>query len=154
MPASHEVADSLCLRVTRIIPASPECVFSAWTNAEQLRLWWGPSGVRCRSAELDLRVGGRYRIANEMPDGSVLWISGEYEEIEKPNRLVFTWLVEAVSSATERVSVNFNKHEDGTELQITHESISTMELYQQHQSGWGGCMDGLESYLSASVDTA
>ena len=53
-------------------------MFAAWTTPELLRQWWGPTGVRCIAAEIDLRVGGTYRIGNEIPDGSVIWISGEF----------------------------------------------------------------------------
>jgi uncharacterized protein YndB with AHSA1/START domain len=56
--------------------------------------WWGPSAaVSCASAEIDLRVGGRYRIANRFPDGRLLWIVGEFEVVEPPSRLVFSWRV-------------------------------------------------------------
>jgi len=57
----------LTLVVRRTIGASPERVFDAWTKPERLRLWWGPRGVTCTAAEVDLRVGGRYRIANQFP---------------------------------------------------------------------------------------
>jgi uncharacterized protein YndB with AHSA1/START domain len=43
---------------------------------------WGPEGVSCIAAEVDLRVGGRYRIANKFPDGRVFWIVGELQIIE------------------------------------------------------------------------
>ena len=46
------------LRLARLVPASPERVFRAWTEQAELERWWGPAGVRCRSASIDLRVGG------------------------------------------------------------------------------------------------
>jgi uncharacterized protein YndB with AHSA1/START domain len=51
----------------------------------------GPEGVSCIAAEVDLRVGGRYRIANKFPDGRVVWIVGELQIIEPPHRLTYTW---------------------------------------------------------------
>jgi uncharacterized protein YndB with AHSA1/START domain len=135
------------LRVQRIVPASPERVFRAWTTADEMRKWWGPKGVRCASVEIDLRVNGHYRIANELPDGSILWISGTYEAIERPHRLVYSWTVENKSPQTERVEVNFELCDLGTEITITHERIPEATLREQHRQGWEGCLDGLANYL-------
>jgi len=57
------------LEVRKVVRASPERLFSAWTDADQLRRWWGPIGATCPTAHVDLRVGGRYRIENRFPDG-------------------------------------------------------------------------------------
>ena len=91
------------LVVRRKIEATPEELFSAWTDRKQLVQWWGPQGVTCTSAEVDARVGGRYRIGNRLPSGEVLWIAGVFEKISPPNELIFTWQIEgrpAASSAS------------------------------------------------------
>ena len=72
---------STVLRVARVIRAPRERVFAAWTRPELLRLWWGPGEVSCPEAEIDLRPGGSYRLANLNPDGSVIWISGRFEVV-------------------------------------------------------------------------
>ena len=64
------------LVVRKTIRAKPERLFAAWTIPAELKLWWGPQGVKCIEAEIDLRRGGRYRIANQLPDGKFLWITG------------------------------------------------------------------------------
>src|SRR5215471_14892646 len=69
---------TLSLVVRRTIRASAERLFALWTSREHLERWWGPPGVVCTSAEIDLRVGGRYRIANRLPDGRTLSIVGEF----------------------------------------------------------------------------
>lgn len=79
---------TLDLMARRIIPASPARLFEAWTTAEHLRAWWGPRGVRCTNAEIDARLGGRYRIENTLPDGRVVWIVGEFLAVDPPDRLV------------------------------------------------------------------
>lgn len=140
--------DSNSLHVHRLVPASPERVFGAWTDQNELQKWWGPADVRCLSAEVDLRVGGQYRIANELPDGTVLWIAGEFEAIEKPHLLVYTWTVDLESPTTERVTVQFEKHDQGTLVILRHELIQTPQLRDQHRQGWLGCMDGLAEYLT------
>ena len=45
------------LVIRRVIEAPRERVYLAWTTAEQLRMWWGPRGVTCIAAELDVRPG-------------------------------------------------------------------------------------------------
>jgi uncharacterized protein YndB with AHSA1/START domain len=135
------------LRLQRFIPASPERVFRAWTDPDEIKLWWGPVGVRCVCAEVDLRVGGRYRIGNELPDGSVLWIAGNFEVIESPQLLVYTWIVENECPSMERVKVQFEQHDPGTDVLITHERIATKALSEQHQQGWVGCLDSLFNFF-------
>jgi uncharacterized protein YndB with AHSA1/START domain len=51
------------LVVRKTIQATPERLFRAWTEPEQLRRWWGPEGAICVDPEVDLQVGGHYRIA-------------------------------------------------------------------------------------------
>jgi uncharacterized protein YndB with AHSA1/START domain len=144
--AVHAI-DTNILRVRRIVAAKPGRVFKAWTEPDEVQKWWGPKGVRCLSVAIDLKVNGRYRIANELPDGSVLWISGTYEVIERPHRLVYTWLVENKSPQTERVEVHFAQHDLGTEVTIMHQRIASKALREQHQQGWEGGLHGLAEYL-------
>lgn len=141
------------LRIRKLIPAQPDQVFSAWTDPDALKVWWGPKGVQCLSAEIDLTVGGDYRIENELPDQSILWIVGRFEVIERPDLLVYTWGLDAPASSTERVSVRFTKHEKGTEIVLLHEMIPDQQLAERHQQGWQGCMDGLHDFLLAADDT-
>lgn len=135
------------LIIRRSIRASPERIFDAWTQPEQLKRWWGPNSVECIDAEVDLRVGGRYRIANQFPDGKTLWISGEFEAIERPHKLVYTWRVGAQAAGTERVTITFEARGEETEVMVTHERIATDAMRDMHQQGWVGCLDGLVDYL-------
>jgi uncharacterized protein YndB with AHSA1/START domain len=138
---------ALTLVVRRTVRATPERLFDAWTMPEQLRQWWGPPSVACIDAEVDLRVGGRYRIANQFPDGKVLWISGEFEAIERPRRLVYTWRLTPEGVEFERVSVTFVAHGHSTEVIVAHERISSPAMRDGHEQGWTGCLDGLAEYL-------
>jgi len=133
------------LRIRRVIAARTERVFAAWTEPELLRQWWGPAGVRCIAAEVDLRAGGAYRIGNELPDGSVLWISGEFEVVESPRRLVYSWRVG--DEPTSRVTVSFTAiGETSTEVMIHRELIHSDAVRDDHERGWLGCLDGLERF--------
>jgi len=138
------------LTIRRVIAARAERVFAAWTEPELLRQWWGPTGVRCIAAEIDLRVGGTYRIGNQLPDGTVLWISGEFEVVESPRRLVYSWRIgdEPVS----RVTVGFTAmSETSTEVMIHHERIDSDAVRDEHERGWQGCLDGLARMMRSGA---
>jgi uncharacterized protein YndB with AHSA1/START domain len=140
---------ALRLVVRRIIEAPPERLFRAWTEPEQLMKWWGPPPARCPQAEVDLRVGGKYRIANAFPDGSVIWISGEFESISPPRELIYSWRLEGSEGGTERVTVRFKGSGNRTEVVVIHERIVSTETRDRHEKGWNGCLDGLARYASA-----
>jgi uncharacterized protein YndB with AHSA1/START domain len=144
-PRSHQPTVSLEMRKT--VRATAERVFLAWTEPAHLKQWWGPVGVRCVGAEVDLRVGGRYRIGNQMPGGQVIWIGGEFESIEPPRELVYTWHVEGDSKGPERVTVRFEAHDHSTEVIVIHQQIPDQTTRESHVDGWHGCLDGLARYL-------
>lgn len=141
----------VALVVRRTIQASPSRVFEAWTQPEQLRRWWGPRPVVCVAAEMDLRAGGVYHIGNQLPGGSVLWIVGEFEVVEPPHRLVYSWSIER-PGATERsrVTVRFEPRAGATEVIVVHEHIDTEETRADHEQGWSGCLENLEALLDGA----
>jgi uncharacterized protein YndB with AHSA1/START domain len=138
----------ISLSVSRIIPASPGRLFEAWTTAAQLQRWWGPLGVRCTHAEVDARPGGRYRIANQLPDGRVVWIAGEFLVVEPPQTLVFTWSLEPAGAPPEQVTVRFEPRGSATEVIVVHEGIATDRARDEHAEGWRGCLAGLAAYAA------
>jgi uncharacterized protein YndB with AHSA1/START domain len=139
-------AATVVLVVRKLIRASPERLFDAWTQPTHLKQWWGPPSVTCIDAEIDLRVGGRYRIANQFTDGKVLWISGEFELIERPHRLAYTWRT-AAEGAAERVVVTFEPKGQHSLVIVTHQRIPKAATRDQHEQGWRGCLDGLAQYM-------
>jgi uncharacterized protein YndB with AHSA1/START domain len=58
------------LHLERVVGAPPDRVFAACVDAEALAEWWGPTGFTSTVKALDARVGGRYRIAMQPPDGN------------------------------------------------------------------------------------
>ena len=77
------------LVVTRTFNAPARIVFEAWTKPELFRRWWVPKsmGMSLRSCEMDVRVGGKYRLEFE-PDGMAFF--GTYVEVTPHSRLVWT----------------------------------------------------------------
>jgi uncharacterized protein YndB with AHSA1/START domain len=143
--------EQVALIVRRTIRTSPERAFAAWTQPEHLRKWWGPKSVQCTDAEVDLRIGGSYRIANQFPDGNVVWISGEFERIDPPHMLVYTWRLDKSHPGHERVTVRFETRGESTEVIVVHERIADQATRAGHEQGWLGCLDGLVRFLESST---
>jgi uncharacterized protein YndB with AHSA1/START domain len=137
----------MSLKVRRFVGATADRIFEAWTQPDHLKEWWGPRDVTCVDAQVDLRVGGRYRIANRYPDGRIVWIVGEFEVITPPHELVYTWRLESDSQPPERVRVRFKPRADGTEVIVVHERILDPTARDRHRAGWHGCLEGLAEYL-------
>jgi len=77
--------------VTRTINGPPRLVFEAWTKADLFKQWWVPksSGMTLVSCELDVRVGGTYRLEIAVK-GSTMAFFGRYLEVTPHSRLVWT----------------------------------------------------------------
>ena len=133
------------LDMKRRINATRDKVFRAWTTVDELKKWWGPEGFSLPEAELDLRVGGKYRFAMQEPTGVVHWLTGEFREIASPAKLVYTWLWEgAPEEAATLVTVEFHDAGTATDVVVKHERFSSEAEGQSHNEGWTGCLNRLE----------
>jgi uncharacterized protein YndB with AHSA1/START domain len=143
------MTEGIVLVVRRIVRASAEQLFDAWTQPEHLKAWWGPRPVTCSGAEVDLRVGGRYRIANALPDGKTVLIEGEFRDIQRPQLLVYTWCMGEGAGESSLVTVRFQPHGKATEVVVVHENVPSAAARDSHEKGWDGCLDGLERFFFA-----
>ena len=130
------------LRIERRLTASPARVFAAWTNVEQVKRWAAPGPMEVAAAEVDLKVGGRYRIAMAGPDGTTHVAVGEYREVVPNARLVYTWRWESwrESHRDSIVTVEFNADGGGTTLRLTHSELPDENAVTQHTAGWEGSL--------------
>ncbi|MFC1491253.1 SRPBCC domain-containing protein [Nitrospinota bacterium] len=140
----------ITLHLTRTFQSPREKVFRAWTDPEEITKWWGPEGCSSPSAEIDLRVGGRYRIAMTTPEMGEIYSTGEYREVIPPERLVFTWVWEKVpemEGVETLMTLEFREKGDSTEIILTHERFPTEKDRDNHEWGWNSCLDCLEKML-------
>ena len=116
--------------VTRTFDSPPRFVFEAWTKPELFRQWWVPQsmGMSLRSCEMDVRVGGQYRLEFE-PDGTAFF--GTYLEVTPPSRLVWSNEEGDDGSVT---TVTFEE-EDGKTLLVMHELYSSKEALDAAGTG-------------------
>jgi uncharacterized protein YndB with AHSA1/START domain len=139
-------SDSTILRVRRTFDARAEEVFDAWTNPEVLRRWWGANpSWRTPVADVDLRVGGHYRLSMEDPDaGTVHTVVGEYQEVRRPRRLVYSWCWEQGGEVTGHVStvaVDFVAEGERTTVVLEHSDLESRESRDRHRQGWEACLE-------------
>ncbi len=146
------VADSQTLRLERTFDASPEEVFDAWTNPEVLRRWWKTeANQQVPVTEVDLRVGGSYRLAMEEPDGATHEVRGRYREVRRPERLVYSWawvLEDGSEGHMSTVTVDFRAEGDRTTVVVEHTDLES-ESRERHGQGWTACLESLRSTIFA-----
>jgi len=134
------------VRLSRQLSAVPERIFDAWLNADEARtfLFAGRVGDAIRS-EIDPRVGGGFRIVHHL-DGADIEYAGEYLEIERPYRLVFSLFVEKYAQRDDRVIVELAPVAAQSLLVLTHElSLPNPAERSRIQCGWAMVLDRLAS---------
>jgi uncharacterized protein YndB with AHSA1/START domain len=142
-------SDLQALRLERTFAASPEEVFDAWTNPTVLKRWWGPQPTwTSPGCEVDLRVGGRYQLRMQDGDGGRVYaVGGEYREVDRPHRLVYTWCWEGddgpYPGEVSVVSVEFRAEGGGTTVVLDHSELASEESRVGHGAGWAGAFDNL-----------
>ncbi|MEC4677669.1 MAG: SRPBCC domain-containing protein [Nitrospirota bacterium] len=139
----------------RTFNASRERVFQAWTEADQIKQWFGPEGVVVNAAEVDFRVGGAFRIEMIISEDEMVVHSGEYQEITPPSRLVYSWLLDGQTCGGSegqygetQVTVEFEECDGGTLVRLRHEGLPSEQARKGHEYGWKGCLDKLVSHLA------
>jgi uncharacterized protein YndB with AHSA1/START domain len=144
--------DARCsLRVERHFDASAERVFDAWLDPATAGKWLftAPGGSIVR-AEVDARVGGKYFLVDRRDVGDIEHV-GEYLEIKRPSRLVFTFAVPKYSPESTRVTVDIAPAGKGCKLTLTHEGVLP-EWVSRTEEGWGMILGQLDTALQAGED--
>jgi uncharacterized protein YndB with AHSA1/START domain len=137
------------LNMERTLNALPERVFSAWTNPKFLKQWWGPSGSTVILADLDVRIGGRYRIGIRHANQDVYYVGGTYHVIQPHTKLAFTWRWENPEMDMGESLVTIQLEAQGlqkTKLQLTHAQLPSPEAIAHHQQGWVQILESLAGF--------
>jgi uncharacterized protein YndB with AHSA1/START domain len=138
------------VRIERTFEAPAEEVFDAWTSEEVIRRWFKPrKGWLEPSAEVDLRVGGKIRVVMRTPEGEPVGAGGEYTEIDRPNRLVFTWTFDDDPSNEQMIELEFTERDGVTTVLFVNSNISEAERRDAQYEGWSTCFDEIERVLGS-----
>ncbi len=138
-------ATPMMVKVKRILPATPERVFAAWTDPDSFKQWFVPASVKAKAVEIDARPGGHLRIMARNDEDGDFEINGIYREVLPPTRLVFTWRSSQLRRFDSLVTVDFRAIGNQTELTITDEWLPDAEVVRRRQQGW-------EKILAAMAD--
>jgi uncharacterized protein YndB with AHSA1/START domain len=145
--------DTLSLTMSRQLPASPEEVFDAYTDAEKQKIWFGILDTEPGIVEIDvdLRVGGE-QTAKWGPSRDELFVETQvFREIDRPNRLVTTSTGSTPDgmTMTTEIVVTFESVDGGTLMTVTQSGFPNVEVrdfFTQH--AWVGAFDRIEAYLN------
>jgi uncharacterized protein YndB with AHSA1/START domain len=142
--------DELTLEIERVLPAAPPAVFAAFSDASELAKWWGPKDFTTPILEFDPRVGGRYRIEMQPPDGDHFYLAGEFREVEPPARLSYSfgWEDPDPDDVENLVDLSFRDLDGSTEVALTQGPFKTEERRALHRDGWTDSFDKLERLIS------
>lgn len=133
------------VRITRRFPFPAERVFDAWLDPARAAKWlFATENGKMVRAEVDPRVGGRY-VFTDRRDGEDVEHTGEYLEIDRPRRLVFTLGVPKYSPNFDRVMIEISPQGKGCELTLTHET--SPEWASSTTYGWTQIIEGLAAQI-------
>ena len=151
-PTTVERRSERELVVTRTFNAPPRMVFEAWTKPELFRRWWLPKsmGMSLRSCEMDVRVGGKYRLEFE-PDGMAFF--GTYLDVTPHSRLV--WTNEESGEGGPVTTVTFEE-QGGKTLLVLHELYPSKEaldaaMVSGEKDGMDETFNQLDEFLTTGA---
>lgn len=145
----------LSLHLEKVLHAPKERVFTAFVEAEQLAVWWGPNDFTVPNVEICARESEAYRLTMQPPEGAAFHITGEFREVEPPRRLVYTFEYEEPDPDDQEtlVTLSFADVAEGTLLVLDQGPFATKARRALHETGWAETLDGLERFLALTRGT-
>jgi uncharacterized protein YndB with AHSA1/START domain/predicted Ser/Thr protein kinase len=139
------------IRLEQHVNAPPDEVFAAWVVPERMAGWYAPTDdFKPTGAEVDLEIGGRYRVAMFPPgQDQPAVVTGQYCRIDRPRQLSFTWswISPRADTHETQVTLDFHPQRTGTNVVLTHDRFRDEEQRIQHTQGWTGCLARLSQKI-------
>lgn len=142
------------IRITRFFRRQRQVLFEAWTQPEHVRQWWGCNGSSVSVCEIDLRVGGSWKINMRVSDGSDQLFHGIYREIAPGERLVYSECYDEprVGRPEWLTTIIFEEIKGGTQLThtIRHQSRQARDGHLQAgmEAGAAQTLRNLDEHLA------
>ena len=146
-----ETREERTLVIERVLKASPDKVFAAWTDPATLVKWWGPEGFTTPECALDLRPGGAWRTVMLSPTGERHPVSGVYRELTPPSRLVMSWAWDQPDGSRgheTEVAITLEPVAGGTRMRLVQSLFQTMAWRDNHHGGWSSSFNRLEKLFA------
>ena len=160
------------VRVVRMVSATPEEVWRAWTEADLVRRWWGPAGFTCPRADMTVRVGGTSHVTMQAPPeygGMAIHNGWTYSEVQPPARLEFvSTFTDADGGVLDPAEagipgpvprevphvVTIRAVGDGrTEVEVVESGYTEKQVRAMSQAGQEQCMDKLAALFDTREGT-
>jgi uncharacterized protein YndB with AHSA1/START domain len=137
--------DTFSLRLERVLPATPEQVYEAWTNPAQVARWFSPSTEFTTIVHtLDTKIGGKYRIEMKHASGNSHIACGEYVALQRNRHLAFTWRWEGNAAMPDTlVTIELSGEAAGTRIVLKHAQFDSQAQCDEHERGWTACLTRL-----------
>jgi uncharacterized protein YndB with AHSA1/START domain len=139
------------------IAASPERVFQALTDPQQMPLWWGQRETyRVTKIEADVRPSGKWKSVGISVKGETFEVGGEYLEVDPPHLLVQTWIASWTGAMSTKVRWRLQPLNDGTLVKITHSGFAgNAAAAKDHSQGWQRVLSWIRAYTEKgeTIDT-
>jgi uncharacterized protein YndB with AHSA1/START domain len=149
-PVKHQV------NITRIFNAPVKLVFSMWTNPEYMAMWWGPKDFTNPVCEMDVQKGGKIKIIMQAPDGYQIPVTGVFNEIHEPDRIVFTTMkLDENGNAELEILNTVTLREENGKTTLTMKAVVVKSTPQAvaslngMETGWSQSFDRLAEALPA-----
>jgi uncharacterized protein YndB with AHSA1/START domain len=137
--------------MTRVFDAPRDLVFEAHSSCEHMRNWWGPRKYDVIACEIDFRPGGTWRIVHRGPDGEEYPFRGEYREIDRPERIVWTFEFEGMPGNVSVETLTLEESDGKTTMTATsvYDTVEQRDgmLETGMESGAAETMERLDEYL-------
>lgn len=153
------------LVVTRVFDAPLDALWTAWTDSDTLKQWWGPDGFTCPLAEMDVRVGGTSLVGMSSPDFGTHYSLWAYQAIDPQSRIEFIHnLADKDGNKIDPVAVGMPSDfptdqrqviafkapgDNKTELTVTEYGWTAGQMMEMSKMGMNQCLDKLEKLLAA-----
>ena len=144
---------------SRTIDAPRELVWRVWTTPECVAEWWGPPGCANYDCEIDLRMGGEFRLNMQVPNGETYPCTGRFKEIDPPHRFVLEGDGEddhpcgAGIPPGSLVILTLEEAGDQTVLKLETQFPSATAQKAANEAGystsWSPCLDRMEAFIAA-----
>jgi uncharacterized protein YndB with AHSA1/START domain len=131
--------------MTRWFDAPPTLVFSAHTQLDYLRQWWGPRSATLSVCEADVRIGGAWRFVCREGDGFEHGFHGEYKAVSPPDTLSYTFEYEGMPGHVCLETLTFEEHDGRTLLTDT-------TAFDSREDRDGMLATGMEEGANESMD--
>lgn len=154
------------LKINRTFNVSPDILFEAFLDAEQVQQWWGPEGFTSPSFQADPKVGGTYLGCMKSPEGQEIWSTGTFIEIDPVRTIRYTdCFADAKGQVVPSthygmnddfpleciVELSFAPEGESTRLMLKHYGIPHEEI-QECTTGWSQSLDKLERMMESSLE--